>query len=363
MIFLADILLIGGGHVHLSILRALMKESTTHKVTLISSDSFQYYSGMFSGYTEGIYQEEEIRIDLRNLCQQGSVSFIKDTIISLDPNKKVVKGQSGMNYSFGVISFDIGSDIMTKPNMTQIKPNYLFPTEIKAFRSSEKPVLIGGGSAGVELALSILAWRKRNKLKANVTLISSSPLLHSAGYTAMNKIKKVANKKRLTFYENDAVEHINNDTLSTIDGREIEFSAVLPLTGPKASSLFSESSLSTNSKGFLLVEDTLQNKEFPFIFGAGDCVTLLSHPILPKNGLYATKQGPVLWENLKRYSNHQGLLDFKPQKKFLSILSTGDKQGLLMYGSLTLHGKGAWNLKHHIDKKFINKHLEAFAHS
>lgn len=160
---MADILLIGGGHVHLSILLALMKESTTHKVTLISSTRFQYYSGMFSGYTEGIYQEEKIRIDLRSLCQRSSVPFIKDTIISLDPNKKVVKGQSGMNYSFGVISFDIGSDIMTKqqPNMTQIKPNYLFPNEIRAFRSSEKPVLIGGGSAGVELALSILAWRKK----------------------------------------------------------------------------------------------------------------------------------------------------------------------------------------------------------
>jgi NADH dehydrogenase FAD-containing subunit len=100
-------------------------------------------------------------------------------------------------------------------------------------------------------------------------------------------------------------------------------------------------------KPCLLVENTLQNKEFPFIFGAGDCVTLRNYSLLPKNGVYAVRQGPILWENLKRTLNNQSLITFKSQKKFLSILSIGDKQGLLTYGRLSFHGYWAWNKKFH----------------
>jgi NADH dehydrogenase FAD-containing subunit len=82
---LGHILLVGGGHSHLSIIRSLLKESIQHKITLISANTYQYYSGMFSGFTEGLYNEEEIRINLEVLCQKASIQFIEDTIISLDP--------------------------------------------------------------------------------------------------------------------------------------------------------------------------------------------------------------------------------------------------------------------------------------
>lgn len=353
------ILLIGGGHAHLSILRALLKEAISDEVTLISSNKYQYYSGMFSGYTEGLYKEEEIRIDLEQLCQKASVTFIKDTILSLDATQKIAKAQSGKPYSFDVVSFDIGSGTnqkWTQSNIINIKPNSLFPNEVGTFRSSEQPIVIGGGSAGVELALSTLAWRKENNKRKNVTLISSSPLLSSYGPAIARKIKTISTDKGLSFHENETVEHIRQNAIITDQGNKIEFTHVLPLLGPKASSIFKEFPLSTDSNGFLVVEDTLQNKEFPFIFGAGDCVTLKNYPLLPKNGVYAVRQGPILWKNLKRYMNNQNLLRFKPQKRFLSILSTGDKQGLLTYGRLTFYGKSAWNIKHFIDKRFMKKH-------
>ena len=341
-------MLIGGGHAHLSILRSLLKESIPYKVTLISPTKYQYYSGMFSGYTEEFYKEEEIHVNLKQLCQRASVHFIEDMILTLDSAQKIVNGQSGNQYPFDVVSFGIGShtnQVITKSNITKIKPNYLFPNEIRTFRSSEKPVVIGGGSAGVELALSTLAWRKRHEKLLNVSLISASPLLSSYGPLASEKIKTIATNKGLTIYENESVDFIKDNAVITDKGNRIEFSHVLPLTGPIASTLFKESALSTDDNGFLLVENTLQNKEFPFIFGAGDCVTLRNYSLLPKNGVYAVRQGPILWENLKRFLNNQSLITFKPQKKFLSILSTGDKQGLLTYGKHSFHGNLAWKIK------------------
>lgn len=43
-----------------------------------------------------------------------------------------------------------------------MKPNYLFPVHIEDIKKLPMPNVIGGGAAGIELALSILAWRKKH---------------------------------------------------------------------------------------------------------------------------------------------------------------------------------------------------------
>ncbi|WP_144701873.1 FAD-dependent oxidoreductase [Fictibacillus phosphorivorans] len=358
---MTKLLLIGGGHAHLSILRSLLNENVNNlEVTLITSSKFQYYSGMFSGFTEGLYDEDEIRIDLESLCSRASVSFIEDTIISFDPMQKVLLGFSGGIYSFDVISFDIGSGIssdLTRTVGLNIKPNYRFPEQIKKFRSSESPVIIGGGSAGVELALATSAWRQKQSLKNHVTLISSSPLLHSYGNKATKKIREIAKSHNLVYYENEKIDKLENNIVVTDKGTKIEYSAIMPVTGPKASSLFKQALLSTDIKGYLLVDDTLQSADYPYVFGAGDCVSLSIYPDLPKNGVYAVRQGPILWNNIKRLITGRTLVSFKPQKYYVSILSTGHKHGLFTYGDYVIYGKWAWSLKNLIDQKFMNKHL------
>jgi hypothetical protein len=48
---------------------------------------------------------------------------------------------------------------------------------------------------------------------------------------------------------------------------------------------------------------------------------MVSHPALPKNGVYAVRQGPVLWNNLKCFIYGESCETFKPQKKYLATLS------------------------------------------
>jgi NADH dehydrogenase FAD-containing subunit len=55
-------------------------------------------------------------------------------------------------------------------------------------------------------------------------------------------------------------------------------------------------------------------------------------------------------------TTNQDLFTYKPKKRFLSILSLGDKQALLTYGNLIYYGKWAWETKYIIDLKFINEH-------
>lgn len=354
------VVLVGGGHSHLYCLRALIHKPIDNiEVMLISPSPYQYYSGMFSGFAEGFYSLDDIRIDLRKMAKQANVTYIKQFVKRVDPFKKQIECNGGATYSFDVISFDIGSrteEISAfKEWLVPIKPNYFFAESIQTFREQEHPVIVGGGASGVELGLSILAWQKKRKQNANVTLISSSHLLPLFGEKISKKIETVSNKKGLQVVKNEKVVEINNNVLITDQKRTIPHSQVLWLTGPISDPLFKTSNLPCSNDGFLLVEETLQNVKFPFIFGAGDCVTISEYNSLPKNGVYAVRQGPILWENIKRYLVNASSLPFKPQSNFLAILSTGNKEALLTYGNWSLYGSFAWRLKNKIDRKFMDK--------
>ena len=127
-------------------------KAVDYNVTHISASTYQYYSGMLSGFTEGLYAEQEIRINLAELCEQAGVTFVEDTIVNIDAANRKQVGTTGKVYDFKLVSFDIGSSIIDgSMKNVKIKPNF-FPKEIHSFRETEFPVVVGGGAAQTEKA-------------------------------------------------------------------------------------------------------------------------------------------------------------------------------------------------------------------
>ena len=91
------------------------------------------------------------------------------------------------------------------------------------------------------------------------------------------------------------------------------------------------------------------------LFGGGDCVYFRGEG-LPKLGVFAVRQGPVIFHNLQAALSGDPLSEYRPQRRFLYVLNLGDGTGLAVYGSLVWHGRLSWKLKHRIDKKFVEEH-------
>ncbi|MFD1030630.1 FAD-dependent oxidoreductase [Metaplanococcus flavidus] len=359
------LVLVGGGHAHLHCLEQMNKQSLPGwRVLLISSSVHQYYSGMFSGFTEGVYTLEDIRIDLKRLCEKIGADFKADRIVSIDPHSRQLTGAHGSVYGYDLVSFDIGSITAVPQGFQQqistIKPNHLFPEQLMRIREAVSPVIVGGGASGIELSFSIHAWRKQRQLPANVVLLSSTPLLHSQGNGVADTIEAIADRKALPYYTGEKVEQIDDDRVYTHNGRSFPQSDVLWLTGPSSTDLFKSSGVPTNHRGFLLVTNQLQSVEYPEMFGAGDCISIEENPNLPKNGVYAVRQGPILWHNLMNSAVSDKLKSFNPQKRYLSILSTGDGEALLTYGKRRIHGKLPWLIKQTIDRQFMKRYKKLY---
>jgi NADH dehydrogenase FAD-containing subunit len=228
------LILLGGGHTHVHILKQLLQHQWPDtRITLISPDPYQYYSGMFSGYIENKYELEEIRIDLRLLCKRAKVDFKAASADRLDPQKQEMMTCSGERIQYDLISFDIGSLTANhkipglQESGTFIKPNFRVPQIKIAFETEERVVVVGGGASGIEMSLSLQARRNQLNVKIPVTLTHSGRLLESYGEQASRHITDIVHKKAVQLFQNDPVISVDGNHLMLKSGNCISFDRLL----------------------------------------------------------------------------------------------------------------------------------------
>ncbi|MCA1995037.1 MAG: selenide, water dikinase SelD, partial [Coleofasciculus sp. S288] len=126
------------------------------------------------------------------------------------------------------------------------------------------------------------------------------------------------------------------------------------VTQASAPSWLHDAGLKTDSKGFVLVNDTLQSLSHPYLFAAGDIATMVNHP-RPKAGVFAVRQGKPLFENLRRILLSEPLKPYKPQKVYLSLIGTGDGEAIASWGLFGWQSPLLWRWKDYIDRKFMKR--------
>ena len=96
-----QLVIVGAGHAHLTILKNLQEfKNAGHDVTVVSSSSLHYYSGMGPGMLSGIYRPEEIRFNVKKMSENRGAVFIEDKVVKIHPQKKLIDLQSGQTLSY-----------------------------------------------------------------------------------------------------------------------------------------------------------------------------------------------------------------------------------------------------------------------
>jgi NADH dehydrogenase FAD-containing subunit len=73
----------------------------------------------------------------------------------------------------------------------------------------------------------------------------------------------------------------------------------------------------------------------------------------PRSGVHAVRAGPPLLDNLRAALRDEPLQPYAPPTRTLNLLSCGERYAIAAWGSLSVEGRWVWQLKDHIDRRFV----------
>jgi selenide,water dikinase len=126
-------------------------------------------------------------------------------------------------------------------------------------------------------------------------------------------------------------------------------------TGAAPTPLLAASDLPRDARGFLRVGSTLEVVGCEGLFAAGDCAALDDAPWLPRAGVYAVREGPVLDANLRARLSGRRLRRYRPQRDFLALLNLGEGSAVGSKWGAAFGGRWVWHWKDRIDRRFMRR--------
>jgi selenide,water dikinase len=364
------VLLIGGGHSHIEVLRRFaLRPDSAIELTLVSPNARTPYTGMLPGLIAGHYTAADVHIDLPPLASWARARFVCDRVVALDLYTRTVRlGEGGLE-PFDLVSIDVGS--VPDASVAGARERALGVKPIDRFLAAwpllqddaaagkvRTIVVVGGGAGGVE-ALLAMQYRLAQTLGAEAprfALVTDAPhVLPEQARSVRKRLGTLLVARDVVLHTGSAVVAVDSGGVVTADGRRIAADRVVWATGAAAAPWLAASSLECDARGFVRVNRHLQSISDPLVFAAGDCAALEGQP-RPKAGVFAVREGPPLAANLRHAVRQEALEDYAAQRRALALITTGERRAVAAWGPFAAEGRWAWRWKDRIDRAFCARY-------
>ncbi len=369
-----DVLLAGGGHAHVEVLRQFgMRPVPGVRLTLAARELLTPYSGMLPGLAAGQYSHDEAHIDLARLAAFAGARLVHGAVTGLDLARNEARLAGRPALGFDLASLDIGSTpsaIAGAEHALPVKPVDRF---LERWSAAEARALaaegdfhlltVGAGAGGVELTLA-LARRLRARLgragdRLRFTLVSDAATLLPAHSRAARRLAAAALADAgVGLRTATRVAAVTPAGAVTEVGETLAADLVLLATPAAPAAWVADSGLAVDGRGFALVGPELRSVSHGHLFAAGD-IAAFEARALPKSGVFAVRQGPLLAENLRRLASGEGRLRrYRPQRRTLALISSREDRAIAAWGPFAAAGGWAWRWKDRIDRRWMERYQE-----
>lgn len=341
-------------------------------VTLVSDRRHLWYSGMTPEHLGGVYTRAETRVDVQTIARRALSRFVPDTVVGVDTDARRVFTAGGESLPYDLAAFDTGAvnphgeaagpAIRTKPlHHIEALSEFLDAAE-HADAPSRTLVIVGGGAAGAEVALNVTA-RPGLSGRLRVEIVEpGARLLAGMPEGAARWVHDRLAARGVRLHLGASARTATPAGVALEDGRFVPADAVLWATGSRGAPFYAEAGLPVTEQGFVRTDRALRVQGHPRLFVAGDAAAVAGYEHLPRIGVHAVKQGPVLRANVLRAAHalRAGrapeavrLRRFRPYPLAPLILSTGEPTALVVEGTRWAEGAFWLRMKHLADRRWI----------
>ena len=353
-----DLVLIGGGHAHaLVLLKWAMKPLAGARLTLIDPNPTAPYTGMLPGLIAGHFDRAALEMDLVALARHAGARLILGRAAGIDTQARHVTVPGRPPVAYDVLSVDLGitSDLPSLPGFMEhavaAKPLAAYAarweTFVRSAPSAPHVTVLGAGVGGVELALAM----QHRLPSAKITVIEHSVALPHMGRRARARLLALLSEHGIALIEQCEAVRVEKDAVLLSDGRSLRSDFTLGAAGSRPQDWLTGTGLALHN-GYVTVDPTLRSVSHPEIFAVGDCAHMSESP-RPKAGVFAVRQAPFLYHNLRAALSGGAMRRYRPQRDYLKLISLGGKSALADKWGLPLAGRAMWQLKTRIDRKFM----------
>jgi selenide,water dikinase len=307
------VILAGAGHAHITALRQFAKRRPDADVFLINDGRQAWYTGALPALIRGDIAAEQAWLDVGKLAETCGASFIDTRFIDFEGNWVELEKRSPMR--FDILAVSTGA-----PMNGGVKPIPKFLARLTLWDRVENPLIgiIGGGAAGVELALAL---RHRLGIKARITIRApAGKILETAPVSVQRTVRDELLRARIQVTANFA---------SRMDD-------IIHAYTPEP----------THD-----ITTTLQLTSRTNVFATGDCARFPTP--LPRSGAIAVQQGHTLASNIHRLLANQPPKPFRPPPTTLAIVSLNSDEATAWYGPLSWTGHLPMALKSRLDRNWL----------
>ncbi|MDA7977243.1 MAG: selenide, water dikinase SelD [Pirellulales bacterium] len=364
-----SVVLVGAGNAHLVFARRFaMRPIPGVSVTLVNQGNEIPYSAMVPAHIGREFTADQISFDLVRMAAGFGLRLVSEPVCKIETGRRQVVFEQRPPIKYDILSLGLGSipaapeglidgksAFVMRPLAKLIKRLSALEAELQANPRPFHLAVVGGGASGCELALAI-AKRMSGISSFRITLLQANQqLLPTFPDRTTRHFARELQARAINVRTSARVVGGNPTELQLETGENVSCDQVLWATQASAAELIREAGLSVTEHGFLRIRKTLQSVSESDVFGTGDCASFDDYPQLAKSGVYAVREGRVLYDNIRRRLRDQPLRDFRPQKRVLYLLNTADGGAVLNYGAFAWKSKAARKLKNWIDQRWVQK--------
>jgi NADH dehydrogenase FAD-containing subunit len=356
------VVLVGAGHANLLVVRAADRlRAAGLEVTLVDPGVF-WYSGMAAAVAGGAVDPGRDRVDPGPLARRVGVRVVRARAVALDPAAGHLDLDDGTRLEATAVVVNVGSEVdprglpLDLPNVTPAKPTtglLDLHDRLRAAPPGRRVVVVGSGASAVELAGNLTSGAGLHAARPRVTIVGSGPLVPPVDADVRAYLTASLVRRGVALVLGPRVVDLTGEAVVLDDGRELPADEVVLATGLRAAPAVAR--LGLGDEGGMPTTTTLQHPEHPNVFGAGDAIRFAGTG-LPRLGVFAVRQAPVLVDNLLALHAGTPLRNYEPQERLLTAVDLGGGDAVLMWRDRRLHGRLALVVKRLLDEWFLRRH-------